>query len=235
MGDNLHDPACYRGPHPVDNMGNLPALSRHYAKTMGEELDLPVIVYRTVAFMTVGCSTQILALAKLTPGGDFEECLLQMAYIGRRRVEAMAEIMGVELDEIQLPEAHVTPWEDLALNKLLFEIRRLPTSENFAEWQRNAITAIPRYLLSQAHYGRWAEEEDLREIGELLGQRPVNLAEADKALKQFVLNAGSEYDVRLVKLFHRRYLRLCLVLAGPNAPQDHLLFSKAEPILNMEK
>lgn len=235
LGDNLHDLACYRGRHPVENMGDLPTLFRHYAKAMGEELDLPVIVYHTVAFMTVGYSTPILALAKLTPGGDFEECLLQIAYIGRRSVEAMAEFMGVELEEIQLPEARVTPWEDLALNKLLYEINRLPTSENFAEWQRNTIAAIPRYLLGQAHYGRWLEEEDLREIGEFLGRRFVNLVEADKALKQFVLNTGPEYDVPLVKLFHHRMLRLCLMIAGPNAPKDHLLFSKAEPLLGLAK
>ena len=235
LGDNLHDLACYRGRHPVENMGDLPALFRHYAKAMGEELDLPVIVYHTVVFMTVGYSTPILALAKLTPGGDFEECLLQIAYIGRRRVEAMAEFMGVELDGIELPEAHVTPWEDLALNKLLFEIRRLPTSETFAEWQRNTIAAIPKFLLSQAHYGRWAESEDLREVGELLGRRFANMVEADEALRQFVLNAGPDYDIPLVKLFHRRLLRLCLVLAGPNASPEHLLFSKADPILNMER
>jgi hypothetical protein len=231
LGDNFHDLACFRGRHPVENMGDVPALFRHYANAMGEELDLPVIAYHTVAFLAVGYFGPLFALADLSPGGDWVESAMQVAFIGRRCAEAMAEIVGVELDEIDLPEAHVTPLEDMALDKLIFEINRLPTSEQFADWQRSTLAAIPESLRNQAHYGRWAEAEDLDEIGQVLGHRPGNLEEADRALKDFVLQAGPEHDATLVRLFHRRLLRQCLVFAGPDAPADHLLFKKVEPIL----
>ncbi|MFA5548525.1 MAG: hypothetical protein WDA10_08305 [Porticoccaceae bacterium] len=235
LGDNLHDLACFRGRHPVENMGDLPALFRHYAKHLGEELDLPVLAYHTVAFLAVGYFGPLFALADPQPGGDWVESAVQVAFIGRRCFEALAEIVGVELDEISLPDAHVTPWEDMALDKLLLEINRLPTSENFADWQRNTIASIPRFLINQVHYGRWAEEEDLKEMAAVLGHRPADIKQGDIALRDYVRTAPPAQDAALVKLFHRRLLRQCLVFAGPGAPADHLFFRKVEPILNMEK
>ena len=233
-GDNLHDLACFRGRHPVENMGDLPALFRHYAKAMGEELDLPVLAYHTVAFLAVGYFAPLFALAELSPGGDWVESAVQVAFIGRRGAEAMAEIVDVELDGIALPDAHVTPWEDMALNKLLFEINRLPTSETLAEWQRNTIASIPQLLLNIVHYGRWAEEQDISEVAELLGQRPADVNSADIALRDYIRTAPPAEDARLVNLFHRRLLRQCLVFAGPEAPADHLFLKKVEPILGMQ-
>ena len=235
LGDNLHDLACFRGRHPVENMGDLPALFRHYAEAMGEELDLPVLAYHTVVFLAVGYYGPLFALADLQPGGDWVESAVQVAFIGRRCAEALAELVGVEPDEIELPMARDTPWEDMALNKLLLEISRLPTSETFADWQRNTIASIPQFLLNQVHYGHWAEQEDMKEITEVLGYRPLSITEADFALRDFVSTAPPELDGTLVKLFHRRLLRQCLVFAGPDAPADHLFLRKVEPILGMEK
>jgi hypothetical protein len=177
----------------------------------------------------------MLAMCQQHAGGDWVEGIMQLAFIGRRALDAMAEIAAVELDEIELPPPHVTPLEDLAIEKLLSEIARLPTSENFQDWQRGVLASLPQFLHDQAHYGRWREEEDLREVGELLGRRPANLVEADAALKAHVRAAGPDQDARLIRLFHRRLLRLCLVLAGAGAPKDHLLFIKVEPILMMSK
>lgn len=233
IGDKLHDLACFRGRHPSENLGDVHALLRHYAKITGEDLDLPVIAYHTVVFLALAYISPIIALSEKKPGADWMEASGQAAFIGRRGLEAMAEIVGVELDDIQLPQPHVTPLEDLVLNKLVTEINHLPTSEVFADWQRNVLASLPHYLKSQVHYSRWMEEEDLREIGAVLGHRPANLIEADKQLKAFVQTAGAEHDAALIKLFHNRILRWCLVLAGPNAPKDHLLFVKIEPILNM--
>jgi aminoglycoside phosphotransferase (APT) family kinase protein len=233
IGDPLHDLACFRGRHPVENMGDVPALFRRYAEITGEALDLPVIAYHTVCFLALATIGPLLALVEKHPGGDWVEGIMQLAFIGRRTLEAMAEIVGVQLDDLALPERHVTPLEDLAVEKLLAEMNRLPTSEIFHDWQRGVLASLPRFLQNQAHYGRWAEEEDLKEIGELLGRRPANLIDADRALKAYVQMSGPDQDARLIKLFHRRILRLCLVLAGPDAPKDHLLFIKVEPILEV--
>jgi hypothetical protein len=234
IGDPMHDLACFRGRHPVENMGDVPALFRHYAKTTGEDLDVPAIAYHTVCFLALATIGPMLGMIEKHSGGDWVEGIMQVGFIGRRTLDAMAEIVGVELDEISLPPPHVTPFADLAFEKLLAEVDRLPTSELFQDWQRGVLASLPRYLWNQARYGRWLEDEDLREIGELLGRRPANLVEADAALKTYVQAAGPDQDARLIKLFHRRILRLCLLLAGEGAPEDHLLFIKVDPILNVE-
>jgi hypothetical protein len=233
LGDHFYDLACFRGRHPVENMGDIRALYDHYAKALGQPLDLDAIAYHTVSFLTMAVFTPLFGMIELQPGGDWTEGWFQVALIARRALEAMAEIEEVELDHnLSLPEARTTPVEDLAIRKLIFEINRIPTSEVFADWQRSTITGIPAFLSNAFHYGVWVQEQELDELEALLGYRPANTAEGDKALTEFVNKAGPERDAELIRLFHRRYLRHCLVIAGPNPPAEHIVLAKVQPILH---
>ena len=232
LGDHLHDLACFRGRHPVENMGDLPSLFRHYETALGEPLDLPVIAYHTVAFLGVGYFAPLFALARTDAGGDWVEAAVQCAFIGRRCLEALAEIEGIALDELTLPAARPSPLEELALTKLSADLHRLPLSETFAVWQRGILASVPEYLLNQARYRRWAEDADLDELEALLGTRPADLVEADRQLVAFIRSAGPERDAELIRLLHRRLLRQCLIIAGPDAPADHLALMKVEPLLD---
>ncbi|MBK9667336.1 MAG: hypothetical protein IPO61_16630 [Gammaproteobacteria bacterium] len=51
IGDIHWDLACFRGRHPYENMGDIPALYRHYEKASGTKLNLPVINYHTASFL----------------------------------------------------------------------------------------------------------------------------------------------------------------------------------------
>jgi hypothetical protein len=213
-------------------MGDVRALFDHYAKALGQPLDLHAIAYQTVVFLVYALFTPLFAMYEPSPGGDWVEGAIQVAFIGRRAAEAMAEILNLELDDhLQLPSPRPTPEEDLALNKLISEIDRLELSESFAEWQRATIASIPSYLRNQLHYGVWVQNEELDELAPILGHRPATVVEADKALSAFVRQAGAEFDTRLLRLFYRRLLRRCHVIAGPDAPADHLVLMKVEPML----
>jgi hypothetical protein len=231
--DHFGDLACFRGRHPVENMGDVRALFEHYAKALGQPLDLDAIAFQTVVFLTYALFTPIMALDVQTPGGDWVEAALQMAFIGRRASEALAEIIDVELDDaMRLPPPRVTPMEDMAVRKLIFDIERLPLSENLADWQRSTIANVPNYLSNQLHYGVWVQECELDDLVPILGYRPADIVAGDKALTKFVHAAGPEQDAMLVKYFHKRQLRLCHVFAGPNPPHNHLVLMKVEPILH---
>lgn len=232
LGDHFYDLACFRGRHPVENMGDIPALYAHYAKALGQPLDLDAIAYHTVSFLAMAVFTPLFGMKELQPGGDWVEGWFQVALIARRAMEAMAEIVDVELDDVQLPAPRKTPVEDLAIRKLIFEIDRVPLSDAFADWQRSTISAIPAYLTNALHYGVWVQEQELDELEPILGYRPQDAEAADRALTQFVLAAGPEHDKTLIRLFHRRFLRHCLVIAGPNPPSDHIVLAKVEPILH---
>lgn len=234
IGDRFEDLACFRGRHPYENMGDIPALYRHYAKASGVPLDLPVIAYHTVNFLTFAAISAIMFMDPKKADSNWIEGILELATISRRALEAMAEIQGVELNhDLTLPQAHDTPIENGAIEKLLLEIGRLPLSDSFPAWQRDLLSAIPRYLLNHAHYGRWYEEQTLDDIAVLIGHRPATMSEAEDVLKAYIRTVGPERDAELIQLFHRRMLRLSMVIAGTNPCDDNPLFFKLEPILNM--
>jgi aminoglycoside phosphotransferase (APT) family kinase protein len=234
IGDIFMDLACFRGRHPYENMGDIPALYRHYSSVSGVELDLPVIAYHTVCFLGFAAIAAIMFMDPKKPQSNWIEGILELASISRRALEAMAELESIELDyDISLPEAHDTPIENMAIEKLLLEISHLPLSNTFPDWQRDLLSAIPKYLLNHAHYGRWYEEETLREIGELTGARPVSLSAAETELKAFIQAADASMDTALIKLFHRRMLRLSMIISGSNPSDENPLFFKLEPILTM--
>lgn len=230
LGDHHHDLACFRGRHPIENMGDLPALYRHYEKALGRPVDFNKIAYQTIVFMSVGYYAPLFALANRAPGGDWVESAVQVAMIGRRCMEAMAEIMGIALEEFDLPAPRVTPIEDMALQKLAEEVRRIPESDVFPAWQRGIIASIADYLVNQQHFSGWAEAEDLDDAAQLLGHRPADLVTADRELVAFIQQAGPQDDERLVRLLYSRMLRQCLIIAGPGN-KDHLSLVKMEPIL----
>jgi aminoglycoside phosphotransferase (APT) family kinase protein len=51
IGDIHWDLACFRGRHPYENMGDIPALYRRYGETTGTPVDLPVVCYHTANFL----------------------------------------------------------------------------------------------------------------------------------------------------------------------------------------
>ena len=48
IGDPMRDLACFRGRHPIENMGDLPALFRKYEEASGTKLDWEGMAFHTV-------------------------------------------------------------------------------------------------------------------------------------------------------------------------------------------
>src|SRR3546814_19897398 len=91
LGDHLHYLACFRGRHPIENMGDLPAFFRHYEKALGEPLDARVIAYNTVVFLFIGNYAQLFDHDTIFPVGDWVEAQFLVALLGGRCLEAGAE------------------------------------------------------------------------------------------------------------------------------------------------
>ena len=232
LGDPMRDLACYRGRHPIENMGDVPALFRHYEHASGKPLDYDAIAFHTVAFLCEAYYGPFFGLHDQGRGGDWVESIIQVAVIARRALEALAEIIGLPLDTIELPAPEPTPVEDLALGKLIAELDRLPATDALPAWQRGVLVSIPHYLRNRGHYRRWAEDADVAETAALTGTSPANLTDANADLSRFIGTAGPERDADLVRLFHRRFLRQCLIIAGPDPQPDHIALSRMEPILD---
>lgn len=232
IGDTHWDLACFRGRHPYENMGDIPALYRRYAEVTGEEVDLRVVGYHTVGFLQLSGIAAKFFMEPEIRGANWIEGVLECASISRRAYEAVAELEGIELDyELQLPDPVSKPWEESGLRKLMVDIARLPTSTAFEDWERDLLHAIPEFLLNHSRYRDWFERETISDISELTGESFGDLEAADKALWEVIASGGSERDAELVPMMHRRTLRISMIIAGTNPDDTNPLFHKLDPIL----
>ncbi len=233
IGDTHWDLACFRGRHPYENMGDIPSLYRRYAEVSGDEVDLRVVGYHTVAFLQLSGIGATFFMQPNAHGGNWIEGVLEYASITRRSYEAIAELHGITLDyNLHLPEPTIKRWEDSGLEKLTVDIERLPTSSVFESWERDLLHAIPKFLLNHARYRDWFEKETVADVNHLTGKSCGDLATADEAVQAIIAKADPAQDEALIRLLHRRILRFSMLIAGTDPDDKNPLFHKLDPILN---
>ncbi len=232
IGDTHWDLACFRGRHPYENMGDIPALYKRYEQASGKAVDLEVVSYHTVAFLQLSAIGATFFGMPEAHGGNWIEGMLEYASITRRAFEAIAELQGIELNyALELPEPVTRPWEDSGLRKLMVDIGMLETSSRFEPWERDLLHAIPEFLLNYSRYRDWLEGTARQDIEGLTGGSYATLAEADKAAMGVISSNSADADTAWVQAMHRRTLRLSMILAGTNPDSSNPLFHILDPIL----
>jgi aminoglycoside phosphotransferase (APT) family kinase protein len=233
IGDTHWDLACFRGRHPYENMGDIPALYRRYAKTSGEPVDLPVVGYYTVSFLLLSAVGATFFGLPEARGGNWIEGALEYASITRRAFEAIAELEGIALEyDLSLPEPTTKPWEDSGLRKMMADIERLPTSSAFESWERDLLYAIPEFLLNYARYRDWFEQSTREDISRITGQAYDSFAAAEAAAMHAIASGGTGPDADWIQAMHRRLLRFSMILAGTAPDESNPLFYRLDPILD---
>lgn len=233
IGDTHWDLACFRGRHPYENMGDIPALYRRYEEVSGNKVDLEVVAYHTVAFLQLSAVGATFFMQPNAHGGNWIEGVLEYASITRRAYEAIAELMGIELDySMQLPEPAIQRWEDSGLQKLKVDIDRLPTSSVFEPWERDLLHSIPAFLLNHARYRDWFEAETIADFNALSGQSCTDLESAEKAALELIQESDAGKDAEWVHAMHKRIVRFSMLIAGTNVDSENPLFHKLDPILS---
>jgi hypothetical protein len=232
IGDTHWDLACFRGRHPYEDMGDIPALYRRYAAASGTEVDLAVVGYHTVNFMQLSAIAARTFMDPDTVGGNWIEGILEYGSITRRAYEAIAELQGIELDyDLHLPEPGVHRFEDSGLRKLQVDIARLPTSSAFAPWERELLGDIPSFLLNHARYRDWFEAETMADVRRVTGRPCDDLGSAEAAILEVIAEGDPARDEELVRILHRRILRFSMIAAGTDPNDENLLFYRLDPIL----
>ena len=122
--------------------------------------------------------------------------------------------------------------EESALEKLMVDIQRLPTSRAFEKWERDLLHAIPAFLLNYSRYRHWYESTTKTDIEALIGEAFETLEQADSALSDVIAAKDHALDAGLVQLAHRRSLRLSMIIAGTNPDPSNPLFHILDPILD---
>ena len=233
LGDTHWDLACFRGRHPYENMGDIPALYRRYEDVTGKPVDLEVVGYYTVNFLQLAVIAATMFQIPEVRGANWLEGMLERASITRRALEAIAELRGVTLDyDLHLPRPTPDSFEASGLRKLIVDIERLPVSSAFETWERDLLGAIPEFLLNYSRYRNWYEQATIADIEQLTGGSYPDLTTADAAVMEVVEANDEASDDELVRVMHRRSLRLSMIVAGTDPDEANPFFYILEPILD---
>jgi aminoglycoside phosphotransferase (APT) family kinase protein len=222
IGDPMMDLAAFRMRDTVIGYGDFGQLYARYAELSGHPVDLAAIEYHHIAFTLSNQLAFHAALADPPPGSDFMTNLQWCNETNLFAVEAVADAIGVELPDVELPAVEHSPVA-VAHRHLIATLRSLPVADEFAEYQLRGAFRLARHLARFDELGRAAGEADLDDLHTLLGHRPATWDQGDAELEKFVLADRGEHDVDLVLLFHRRLWR-AHQLMGPagSAMTKHL-------------
>jgi aminoglycoside phosphotransferase (APT) family kinase protein len=215
VGDPMLDLAVWRMRDTLIPFGEFPRLYARYEELTGTPVDL-VAVQRHHIGATIG--NQLMfgpAVADPVPGTDLMNNMQWNSETNLHATEGLAEVLGVELPVVEVPEPRSTR-RDKAFEHLVGTLRWLRTDDYLLQHDLRLAFRMARHLQRTNGIGDAVVEADLDDLAELLGSRPTTWEEGDQLLERFVLAdaAVGRHDETLVRLFHRRNLRVHMQL-GP--------------------
>jgi len=223
-GDPMMDLAAWRQRDTVLGFGDFAKLYDRYAELAGEPVDLDAIQRHHFMFTLSNQLPFSAALRQPAPDSDLMTNLQWCYETNLFATEALAEILDVELPEVELPEPRESRAE-VVLNHLVRNLRTVQIEDEYLRYKLRTMFRMARHAARIDEIGDAVSEADLDDLHELLGHRPESWLAGEAELERFVLaNADTaRYDEALVALFHKRHLRAQMLL-GPagSAMSRHL-------------
>lgn len=213
LGDPMMDLAGFRMRTSVLGFGDFDRLYEHYEKSGGFEIDRSAIQHHHLCFTLTNQLAFHAALADPPPGSDYMTNMQWCAETNIYAMEALAEILHIELDEVPLPEAKISN-AATGHRHLIQWLRNFEAPDEYAQHDVRIAFRLARHLQRSDEIGEALDQANLDDIAELLGERPATWQEGDRVLEEFVLADDGSHDESLVRLFHRRTHRY-LMLLGP--------------------
>lgn len=210
LGDPLADLAAMRVRDLFEPLGDLTRGFRGYARATGEAIDRRVLGYHTARFALYTPMTVAHVLAE--PPADVDWCLYRewSVIVGRVGLEAMGEVMGLEVPGIDVfdarPSHRSSTYESL--------VRALGGEQRQPDYERDKLARMARYLREVDRKGVAIDDADLDESATLVGGRAGSIDEMELRLERAVLQAGPERDAEFLSFFIRRSRRAELLLTN---------------------
>lgn len=213
IGDPMMDLAGFRMRTSVLGFGDFEALYDHYAASGGQPIDRGAIQYHHFVFTLSNQLAFHDALAEPPAGSDYMTNRQWCAETNIYAMEALAEILGLDLTMPPMPEAHVSE-AAVPHAHMVDWLRHFETDDEYLRHQFRIFFRLARHLARHDEIGAAALHANLDELEPLLGFRPKTWQEGDDALERFVHDDAGRHDAELVDLFHKRCWRY-LWLNGP--------------------
>ena len=213
IGDPMMDLAGFRMRTSVLGYGDFEQLYAHYAKSGGQPIDRRAIQYHHFCFTLSNQLAFHDALAEPPPGSDYMTNMQWCAETNIYAMEALAEMLGLELEAVATPEPRISTGA-VGHAHLIDWLRHFDAPDDYTQHQFRIFFRLARHLARTDEIGAAIDEANRDDLEGLLGFRPATWQEGDAALEAFVLEDAGRHDEALVRLFHRR-CRRSLMLCGP--------------------
>ena len=216
VGDPMMDLAAFRMRDTVIGFGEFPKLYRRYQEISGTPIDLAAIQHYHLAFTLTNQLAFHAALAEPSDESDFMTNMQWCSETNLFAVEALAEILEIDLPEIDLPAERDSSAAN-AHRHLVTSLRQIEAKDEYVQHQIRIAFRLARHLQRADEIGDALLAADLDDIAELTSQRPDSWRAGDEALERFVLADNGRHDAALVLLFHRRLSRYKMLLGPPGS------------------
>ncbi len=203
----------------------------HYQKVSGYPIDWQALSFYTVVAMLltpIGLSTIMQRptahLEPVFPGFGWN------ATLRRGLADALAEAAGIDIDPPDLPQAPAPEWPTL-MDYLVeyLEVKCAPVVTDAAgKFEMSAATSIARAIQRESRIGQALLDEDLDDMGSVLGRKPTDLEEGTAQLNSMVADEPAKRFDELVWLFarierRREYLHKPMMIAQESEAFERLV------------
>jgi len=213
IGDPMMDLAAFRMRDTIGGFGDFSELYRWYEEASGTEVDIEAVQRHHFAFTL---SNRLAFSSELQAPSDESDLMTNLQWCRETDLfatEALAEILGVDLPEVDLPVEKVTRARP-AQEQLSQILRSLSIDDEFQAYELRKAFRLSRHLQRSDEIADDIERQNLDDLSWLLGRRPSSWQDGDAELEAFVLRDKGAHDEYLVELFHKRNLR-AQALLGP--------------------
>jgi len=220
LGDPLEDFAWISIRSLFQPFVPLPGLFAEYERVSGRPVDLARVrfyrLYCLLGLIVGSHRTWVQQPEQITLMGGAVGTAMGYAMLHKRvLIEELARAMGVELDDFEPPSAprsSAAPYFEIALGEIRDVI--VPRSRDQVVIHRaKGLARLIKYLQSREERSALFDEDELRDLAELLGDRPASTEAGRLALVEQIRTAGIEPSAAL-GVIHRRNLRETAILAS---------------------
>jgi hypothetical protein len=155
-------------------------------------------------------------MENLHAGTEHAEWIAQHVFYLRTTAQVLAEATGIELEEVELPAERLTRFSayyDMLIENL--EQEQSPAiADAFLKNRMWFASRLARHLRHADRRGPAFEDQELDDMGELLGKRPANVKEGHRQVDALVRGATPDRDEELIRYFHRHARREEALMEG---------------------
>jgi aminoglycoside phosphotransferase (APT) family kinase protein len=209
VSDPMTDIACVRSRDLYTPVDRFPERLARYSELSGREIDFDTLYFYNVKTQALVPMSLAPVMENLNARTEHAEWIAQHVFYLRTTAQALAEAIGLELEEVELPAPRPTrfsPYYDILVENL--EEEQAPAIEDkFLKNRMWFVSRLARHLRHADRLGPAFEEQELDDMGGLLGRRPENVVEGHRQVDRLVRDASPDRDEELVRYFYRHARR----------------------------